>query len=127
MTCPVEDRHAEDVLRAVVECHVDAGIETAVRVSVGNVDRFSRRCHRTRDTTVERQTDFIAFDVLRNQGEELLAIAVYEKHGAAIDVNLFSNNLKNDSRQLGEINGRIQKLGSFEQAPQTTGASSIGL
>jgi hypothetical protein len=60
---------------------------------------------------------------LRDQRQQFAAIIVDEEYGSPVNVNLFADNLQNDSRQLGKIDGGVQQLGCFEQSAEALRAS----
>src|SRR5678816_3589299 len=73
---------------------------------------------------MQRHADFGSLNTLRHKGEEFLTITVHDEYGSPVHVDFLADNLQDNSRQFGEVNGGVQKLRGFQQPAQAIGASS---
>ena len=63
----IDNRHAENVVRAISQSRIEAGIETGVRVSVRNIDRLACRRNSSGNAFADRNRKPLSLQTLSHK------------------------------------------------------------
>ena len=112
----IADGKTEQRARAESELLIEFTRKARVLVSIGDIESFAGAGHMAGQAFIDGHANFLLLESQTHERPYFLGLMVHQKYGAAFGAGLPGSQLKNNIDQLGQVDGGVKALGSFEDA-----------